>query len=528
LFTIDVSIPESPSVLGRVTVPNWAQDVAVSADHAFVASFEAGLQVVDTSNPTSPGLIGGVETPGSSYGIDVDGIYAYVADSGFGGLQIVDVSHPESPVILGGIDIPGAALDVEVESSYAYVAAYPSGLYVVNVSDPTSPSIAGSVETDDYTYAVAFSDTYAYITGGGPSTGSLCVIDVSDVGSPWIAGEVELPGTGYGVAAHPPYVLVAAGSGGGLMIVNVEDPASPWVVGGVDTPGVANGVAASGHLAYVADTYSNNGLRVVDFVVPESPVIVGSIDLPSSAAKVALEGSYAYVASEIAGLHVVECVAVDGSYVYIADEESGLQIASMQCDDHPVPILVSNLEATPEEAGIQVRWHVQNDAALEGFVISRADAWHPVDHEFRELNPDEPVPSTGPWVYLDRDVRPDHRYAYRLTALLPGEGSTSYGPVFAAAVGGPGLQFLSPSPHPTRGGVLLRFRVPTAGNVRLVVVDLAGRTVRRLSEESVNAGLNERFWDGRDDRGHPVGSGVYLVRLLWDGQSVSRRIVVVE
>jgi hypothetical protein len=67
-------------------------------------------------------------------------------------------------------------------------------------------------------------------------------------------------------------------------------------------------------------------------------------------------------------------------------------------------------------------------------------------------------------------------------------------------------------PNPTRGAVRL-LRPPDASS-DLVVLDVAGRAVRRLS------GSGEVAWDGRDARGAPVPAGVYFVR-----EAASRRAI---
>jgi len=60
---------------------------------------------------------------------------------------------------------------------------------------------------------------------------------------------------------------------------------------------------------------------------------------------------------------------------------------------------------------------------------------------------------------------------------------------------------------------------------RLEVYDTRGRLVRRLRGER---GLDRVLWDGRDGTGQPVGSGVYLVRLIAEGQRISTKVVRVR
>jgi flagellar hook assembly protein FlgD len=43
------------------------------------------------------------------------------------------------------------------------------------------------------------------------------------------------------------------------------------------------------------------------------------------------------------------------------------------------------------------------------------------------------------------------------------------------------------------------------------VFDVAGRRVRSLFRGALEAGVHEHTWDGRDDRGRFVGTGVYVV-----------------
>jgi hypothetical protein len=81
----------------------------------------------------------------------------------------------------------------------------------------------------------------------------------------------------------------------------------------------------------------------------------------------------------------------------------------------------------------------------------------------------------------------------------------------------------------TAGAAELLFELPGAGRVSLSVYDLSGRRVRTLiGGEAYGAGRHPVLWDGRDDAGRPVGSGVYLYRLAVDGQSKQARGIVLR
>lgn len=77
-------------------------------------------------------------------------------------------------------------------------------------------------------------------------------------------------------------------------------------------------------------------------------------------------------------------------------------------------------------------------------------------------------------------------------------------------------------PNPFNPSTVISFSTPTSGKVILVVYDIIGSKVRTLLSERMNAGTHSVVWDGRDDSGVRVSSGVYLARLE-SGKAVSTR-----
>jgi len=73
---------------------------------------------------------------------------------------------------------------------------------------------------------------------------------------------------------------------------------------------------------------------------------------------------------------------------------------------------------------------------------------------------------------------------------------------------------LSPArPNPFRGQTELSFTLPSAGHVELAVYSVDGRLVRTLVSGETAAGPASATWDGRDESGLRVGSGLYFVKL---------------
>jgi len=83
----------------------------------------------------------------------------------------------------------------------------------------------------------------------------------------------------------------------------------------------------------------------------------------------------------------------------------------------------------------------------------------------------------------------------------------------------PATSFLAnATPNPSRGTVAIRWGLSAAARADLSVFDVQGRRVRRLVDGERAAGRAITAWDGRDDAGQKVASGLYLVRLQLGAQ----------
>jgi hypothetical protein len=83
-----------------------------------------------------------------------------------------------------------------------------------------------------------------------------------------------------------------------------------------------------------------------------------------------------------------------------------------------------------------------------------------------------------------------------------------------------------PQPNPARSATRIAFELPSAGPFSLAIYDPAGRKVRTLLAGHRDAGAFALNWDLRDERGRPVGPGMYFVRLDSRGGGLTERMVV--
>jgi Tol biopolymer transport system component len=83
-------------------------------------------------------------------------------------------------------------------------------------------------------------------------------------------------------------------------------------------------------------------------------------------------------------------------------------------------------------------------------------------------------------------------------------------------------------PNPFNSGTAIRFALPADGEVELVLYNLMGQKVATLVEGLRAAGIYAIHWDGVNERGRALASGVYLYRLRAGAQVETRKLVVLR
>jgi len=67
-------------------------------------------------------------------------------------------------------------------------------------------------------------------------------------------------------------------------------------------------------------------------------------------------------------------------------------------------------------------------------------------------------------------------------------------------------------PNPFNPVTTIRYQIPEPAEVKLIIYNILGQPVRHLLYGKLQPGFYQVIWDGRDDRGMPLSSGVYLYR----------------
>lgn len=83
-------------------------------------------------------------------------------------------------------------------------------------------------------------------------------------------------------------------------------------------------------------------------------------------------------------------------------------------------------------------------------------------------------------------------------------------------------------PNPFNPSTTIAFELPVEGKVNVSIYNIRGQKVRDLVNGDFRQGFHKVIWDGIDKDNHPVSSGVYLLKLDTNNQSVIKRMIMLK
>ena len=183
--------------------------------------------------------------------------------------------------------------------------------------------------------------------------------------------------------------------------------------------------------------------------------------------------------------------------------------------DYPVPALLSLLSATAVPGAVTIRWHGVGADQVEN-EVQRANAtgdWRPIGTA-EGSGPDQ-------LSFEDTSVEPGMTYAYRLRYLAQGQ---EFFTTTAWVTVPPQPQFALEgfSPNPSRDLPTVAFTLPSAMSVRVLMIDVSGRTVHSLDLGELQGGRHSY------NVGTSLPPGLYVIHLEAGARALTTKGVVLR
>ncbi len=208
---------------------------------------------------------------------------------------------------------------------------------------------------------------------------------------------------------------------------------------------------------------------------------------------------------------------------WISPPDSGWSVDNLA----PCPPLGLAAEQSYVPEGLVLMWDANMEIDLSHYNIYRGD-----DIGFVP-DPGNLVACTPDTSAFDGDWSWGSRYCYKVAAVDIHGNESGYAVLLTDEVTGdetpPAANFLGQNyPNPFNPATKVGFGLSGPGKVSLRIYDAAGRLVRVLVDEYRPAGLYEEIWDGADDAGHSVSSGIYFCSLKVGDFEDTRKMVLLR
>lgn len=186
----------------------------------------------------------------------------------------------------------------------------------------------------------------------------------------------------------------------------------------------------------------------------------------------------------------------------------------------PVALSLFSTQFDPAQGGVLIMWQTESEIENLGFIIERFEEEN-VWVEIASFMTDAELEGQGStslrstYTFLDKEIHGGMTYEYRLVDVsYDGLKAYHYLPAVSIDEFLPFLFSLQQnSPNPFNPTTTISFDLPQQTTLSLEVLDVQGRAVATLLNTDKHPGSYSVQWNGLDQRGIQVSTGVYFCRL---------------
>jgi len=81
-------------------------------------------------------------------------------------------------------------------------------------------------------------------------------------------------------------------------------------------------------------------------------------------------------------------------------------------------------------------------------------------------------------------------------------------------------------PNPFNPSTTIEFTIPSSQKTSVAIYDILGREIRTLYNKQLNGGSHSVVWDGKDNTGSIVNSGIYIYRIKTADKTLAGKMIL--
>lgn len=581
---INISDPYNPVLAGAYIDSGYsASDIVAKNDIAYAIFYGDGMKILDISNPASPQEIGSLSSSNVK-NITIDSTIACLATNATG-VRIVDISNPSLPISLYYLNYVGGEIyDIILDENTLFVLYHDmygyAALKIYDISVPTNPVVLNNkplytpvtggkrfsigqngvfmallydgvnlIDTSNYSIKLIYDswsfyknvdrkNNYAYVTNGA---NGIQVFDISEpIHTKHIGGIHDISASQLLIEDN----LIYAG-GSGLRILDIANSQIPIQIGSISIAGGILNIQKKNDYIY-CNTTSDFGLTIFDVSDPTSPILVDRFYAGHNRFdKLLLDNDILYLAEAFkiyvvdisnpiqpiellnfypSGMSIISDIEIIGHHLFVVGGQY-MVVYDISSPDNPIYINTlqnssygfRKVSASPySDHLITLDKGMVN--AIRIFDVSDVNA----PYEYLSFN--MPIADYGSISMHDSLI------------LFPNGSNGFY--IFKHPL--PIISNISPPkiivdfnlmqnyPNPFNPNTTISYTLPAGSEVELTIFNILGQKTKTLVTNKQIAGSHEIQWDGRNEQGENVSSGIYLYSLKANGHTITKKMVLLR
>ncbi len=208
----------------------------------------------------------------------------------------------------------------------------------------------------------------------------------------------------------------------------------------------------------------------------------------------------------------------------------GLKVGSSEVPfviEMPVPTQLASIGVTMESGAAVMRWATTLESQMQGFHVVRSESENGrYDIITKDMIPASGASTGGKYEYRDDSVAANRTYWYKLQEVSDNGLGAEYGPYSVTYRVTNKLEQNVPNPfNPT---TVIAYSIAADEQVNLTIYDVGGRKVRTLVNQRQRADAYKFTWDGSNEAGQRVASGVYFYKLVAGKFTQTKKMVLLK
>ena len=176
--------------------------------------------------------------------------------------------------------------------------------------------------------------------------------------------------------------------------------------------------------------------------------------------------------------------------------------------------------------GVNLEWQTSDEMNTAGFYVLRSIS---KGGEYKRLNSLLiSVNHEKKYQFMDRQVEAGKTYYYKLQDVDNRGMINQHEPIFIKVNSPEKFALLQNFPNPFNSITTIPYHVPQMAHIKLTIFNIKGQKVKVLLDQMKEPGFYTSSWEGKDDNGNRVASGVYFYSVLAKEFTQTRQMLLLQ